>query len=936
MDKGAHFYKADFQIHSPRDALWVGDGITKWPKGKPVSLEERLLFARRFISKCRELEIRAVGITDHHDVCFIQYFQVAAQEDKTGNPVPNPSLQNPIIFPGIEINIQRLCQAIILLDADADTTLHAMLLQALNIGNLHSDTEPSGPEIIPLAFENFAALEKTLNEYSSGALKGRFVILPHVGKEGSHRTLLRQGYYPEYTSMPCVGGYIEHDLAEHNQMYILEGKVREYGYKSLGLFQTTDSRREDFAELGRRNTWVKFSVPTAEALRQACLARQSRIKQTQPTLPSVYIKKVTVSDSIFLGPIELEFNPQFNALIGGRGTGKTSILEYIRYAMQDQPSIIDEPSLHDEISEKRGNIIRGTLLQCNGVVTIHWIKNNVSHKVCFDSQVGKPTLAIEDGEPEEVTPEQLRTILSIQAYSQKQLSTVGTRTKELQRFIEQPIHDELARCNNEIDDKRKYIEQIYSRLIDLKEKNKSLSALKTELKSIQAQANAIEQSLPHLSPELQKALTENPVRLREKQIIEIIREDIRSVETVLDQAIKTTSELPRDIHVDETTPQQSLISNIRKNASELIKKVSDGLKTIQTILSKDIFGVDQEIAKWELGQNEHRELYKRATEKASEHKQKLDQIEKLRIQEANIQRKISELENQVKDLDNVSKEFDKSWNLWTSIHRKRGDMLEQACRTLTEKSGGEIVVEIQRGGDIEKALGVLNDALKGCGIRDQNWTGLKDTILRTNPADIWMKIMKEIRVLAEITEDEIPSDGTVPEIQSWSLTPSMRKNIVERLKPQQWLDVSLTSLEDLPVFYYKPRDSGQRIEFKNASAGQQATALLKVLLKEISGPLIIDQPEEDLDNEIIRDIAEEIWTAKEGRQIIFASHNANIVVNGDAELVIWCAYRETGDSTKGCIAGQGAIDIPEIRKVITNVMEGGKKAFELRKEKYGF
>ncbi len=72
-----------------------------------------------------------------------------------------------------------------------------MLLQALNIGNLHSDTEPSGPEIKPLAFENFAALEKTLNEYSSGALKRRFTILPHVGKDGSHRTLLRQGYYPD-------------------------------------------------------------------------------------------------------------------------------------------------------------------------------------------------------------------------------------------------------------------------------------------------------------------------------------------------------------------------------------------------------------------------------------------------------------------------------------------------------------------------------------------------------------------------------------------------------------------------------------------------------------------------------------------------------------------------------------------------------------------
>ena len=68
----------------------------------------------------------------------------------------------------------------------------------------------------------------------------------------------------------------------------------------------------------------------------------------------------------------------------------------------------------------------------------------------------------------------------------------------------------------------------------------------------------------------------------------------------------------------------------------------------------------------------------------------------------------------------------------------------------------------------------------------------------------------------------------------------------------------------------------------NASAGQQATAILKVLLRETTGPLVIDQPEDDLDNATIQQIAEELWRAKERRQIIFSSHNANIVVNGDA------------------------------------------------------
>jgi len=75
---------------------------------------------------------------------------------------------------------------------------------------------------------------------------------------------------------------------------------------------------------------------------------------------------------------------------------------------------------------------------------------------------------------------------------------------------------------------------------------------------------------------------------------------------------------------------------------------------------------------------------------------------------------------------------------------------------------------------------------------------------------------------------------------------------------------------------------------------------------------------------------------KQRRQIIFASHNANLVVNGDAELVAWCGYRAMGDQSRGVIAGTGAIDMPDVREAIKKIMEGGEAAFRLRREKYGF
>lgn len=159
--------------------------------------------------------------------------------------------------------------------------------------------------------------------------------------------------------------------------------------------------------------------------------------------------------------------------------------------------------------------------------------------------------------------------------------------------------------------------------------------------------------------------------------------------------------------------------------------------------------------------------------------------------------------------------------------------------------------------------------------------------------------------------------------------------LAEHLKPEDWLVLCLTPIASRPVYQFRTRE-GEYIPFNNASAGQQATALLTTLLNQAGPPLIIDQPEEDLDNPVMIEIVEQIWSAKRLRQIIFASHNANLVVNGDAELVIWFGYRVGGDQSRGTVKGAGAIDIPEARDAIKQIMEGGERAFELRREKYGF
>lgn len=164
-----------------------------------------------------------------------------------------------------------------------------------------------------------------------------------------------------------------------------------------------------------------------------------------------------------------------------------------------------------------------------------------------------------------------------------------------------------------------------------------------------------------------------------------------------------------------------------------------------------------------------------------------------------------------------------------------------------------------------------------------------------------------------------------------------KQRIAELFTPDNWLAMLTQEIEFEPKFFYSTGNQMEDIiPFSEASAGQQATALLSVLLNQGGTPLLIDQPEDDIDNRVINDIIKNIWTAKNKRQLIFTSHNANLVVNGDAELVICCDYKESSQQTQGEIKFEGAIDNPEIKNEITLIMEGGEKAFKLRKEKYGF
>ena len=232
----------------------------------------------------------------------------------------------------------------------------------------------------------------------------------------------------------------------------------------------------------------------------------------------------------------------------------------------------------------------------------------------------------------------------------------------------------------------------------------------------------------------------------------------------------------------------------------------------------------------------------------------------------------------------------------------------------------------------------LAGIISGTRVRTKKVEDLCEQIANAdNPLDEWGQVQLELEQLAslEVSEESEIEIPACPSLEKAGFSVDDLKKIAGRFTIDAWLELSLSELKDIPIFEYQQRE-GDYIEFSAASAGQQATALLRVLLNQEGPPLIIDQPEEDLDNPVILEIVEDIRRAKAKRQILFTSHNANIVVNGDADLVICCDYRTAGDQSGGQIKLRGAIDMDSIRSEITKVLEGGREAFCLRQEKYGF
>ncbi|HUJ11645.1 MAG TPA: PHP domain-containing protein [Verrucomicrobiae bacterium] len=254
MDKSARFHKCDFQVHTPRDERWSG--------GDAVTDAERKAYAEELILACRQKGIGAIAITDHHDLAVFPDIRKAARDELDNRGQPVPENRKIIVFPGIELTLTAPnCQAILILDADFPENLLPSVLTALAItpaapaGSKHAAVQRIPQNVV----SDLTDLHDKLNSHEH--LKGRFTVLPNVSETG-HGTMLRAGFGNFYKTMPCVGGYADGPVSNFGRgnLSIVRGENRDYGFKSIAAFQTSDNRKRDHSDLGKHTTWVKWST----------------------------------------------------------------------------------------------------------------------------------------------------------------------------------------------------------------------------------------------------------------------------------------------------------------------------------------------------------------------------------------------------------------------------------------------------------------------------------------------------------------------------------------------------------------------------------------------------------------------------------------------------------------------------------------------------
>jgi hypothetical protein len=640
-------------------------------------------------------------------------------------------------------------------------------------------------------------------------------------------------------------------------------------------------------------TYLKLGSFTFDAIKYALLDYKNRVRDSIPDIQHSYIKKITVLDGAgALSSESIDFSAALNTLIGIRGSGKSSLIEVLRYGLGLAAGAGDGDYKNNLINKALGSAGKFilTLVNCHGQeYEIHYIKDQTPD--IYLNGIKQSGISIKD------------TIIRNPIYfGQKDLSGSGEnyygKNSLVEKFLEKELQDIRLKIYNKS-------EEIKISLEKLSKKSQAKDTFNDQIDIIKNIEHRLE---IYKKYKLEDGLNES---LELDKDLDLLKRGQDLIRRFIDQLNQLLSDYDDDL--DEYLNYKSkynedltsdFISKFQKFKDVLISLGVSSKKSEE--LQQDFLNLSNSLAQRKNAQKESFAELERSL--ASEIKN--TEIKNITVEEF---KKLTEgllkaqnlkdlLEKEVKKEEGVLGAFKTALGeleeLWQEEYKLADNKLKELC-----KGTEAISIESSFQRDKRAFLDFIKNTFKGSGIRDATYEKI---------AERFKNFIEIYKALNEDFEQEKIYFGSNPE--------DFRKLFNEKINSI--------------LTYQTPNEYLINYHGKNLlhhSLGQRASALIIFILTRGGHDLImIDQPEDDLDNQTIyEDVIKLVREIKPKVQFILATHNPNIPVLGDAELVQVCSFVD-----EKITITSGSIDKPEIQKQIIDIMEGGKEAFDRRKEIY--
>lgn len=709
----------------------------------------------------------------------------------------------------------------------------------------------------------------------------------------------------------------ESDLRKLESTHVLDRRFLE----QLALVEFSDPKR--ISDVGgkssatgvARATYLKLSATDLDALRLALHDPETRLRIGRPPVSAhPRIRRMRVTGSGFLGDLVIEWNDDLNVLIGGRGVGKSAVIETLRYALAIPP-------YSDE--SYRDSLVRHAL-GSGGKVEVELDRNVGNGRVQtyhVARVLGEEPRTTEGDTGRDVTiapAELLGPGGGPTIFGQREIYFVSTSEQYRLALLDELIGEEA----------RVRADSVRGALTELRTNARAILDARTSL----AKRDEYRERLKAIEFEL--AVYEKHQAAEKLGEVANLRTDGQQLRAAGDAVTRLRAGwtergsavlAPLDTAIRGLGRAKSRQKEVLTQAATVLTRLRDDLRKLedrgQELIGAAAADVGQLVKRWT-------DLLRPLEDEINRIKQEaqtdaLDPDRLLRLTEEK-----SALTPLIEDLDRREQELASlllaRQVLLSRVRERRhaeNELRRERAEAISALLRGRLQLAVEFKGqkeDYKKRLGTL---FRGSGVSQEAIERLVSPEATDGIAlgETARSGADQIQAKFNVTA------GMADRIARWLTADESRMMELETIIPADALGVQLR-VDDA----YRSLD--------HLSVGQRATAILLLLFALEGRVLVLDQPEDDLDNRFVYEDIVQILREQKGlsdskkrRQIIAATHNANIPVIGDAELVLGLDARDG----RGQVIGRASIDDRQIRELVKSVMEGGEEAFLRRAEKYG-